>query len=250
MSDPWALARYQAIAAYVALVPPRGKRRTLLDQLAGRPWPAPGGEPFTASAETLRVWVRRYPAGGLDGLRDSPASSRGVRALTQEEIEIFCALKREVPARSLDRLIEIAEALELVEPGKARRSTVHRALRAEDLSARRPVAASNEDLDRFEAGFPNEIWQSDMLEGPSLPDPDQRGSSRRDLPAVVKLLDVKDDKPMPASSHPAFNPDDSDRWREIEAAWAAIGPMYWGPREPLIEATRVLRLFLDEVAGA
>lgn len=71
-----------------------------------------------------------------------------------------------------------------------------------------------------------------------------------DLPAVVKLLDVKDDKPMPASSHPAFNPDDSDRWREIEAAWAAIGPMYWGPREPLIEATRVLRLFLDEVAGA
>ena len=34
MSDPWALARYQAIAAYVALVPPRGKRRVFLEQLA------------------------------------------------------------------------------------------------------------------------------------------------------------------------------------------------------------------------
>lgn len=179
MSDPWALARYQAIAAYVALVPPRGKRRALLDQLAGRPWPGPDGEPFTASAETLRVWVRRYRTGGLDGLRDSPVASPGVRALTEAEIEVFCALKREVPARSLDRLIEIAEALKLVEPGRARRSTVHRALKAEDLSARRPTAASNEDLDRFEAGFPNEIWQSDMLEGPSLPDPDHPGSHRR-----------------------------------------------------------------------
>ena len=179
MSDRWALARYQAIAAYIALVPKRGGRRVLLEQLAARSWPGPDGEMFTASAETLRVWARRYRAGGLEALRDVPAASPGVRALNDEEIALFCALKREVPARSLDRLIEIAEALALIEPGKARRSTVHRALQAEDLSARRPARTSNEDLDRFEAGFPNEIWQSDMLEGPLLPDPEKRGGQRR-----------------------------------------------------------------------
>lgn len=179
MSDPWALARYQAIAAYIALVPKRGARRALLEELAARSWPGPDGEAFTASAETLRVWARRYRTGGLDGLRDAVPVRPGVRALTAEEIAIFCGLKREVPARSIDRLIEIAEELALVEKGKARRSTVHRALRAEDLSTRRTAAAPREDLDRFEAGFPNEMWQSDMLEGPLLPDPETRGAHRR-----------------------------------------------------------------------
>lgn len=179
MSDPWALARYQVIAAYIALVPARGGRRALLEQLAARSWTGPDGEAFTVSAETLRVWVRRYRTGGLDALRDAAAVAPGVRALSPEEVELFCTLKREVPARSLDRLIEIAEELALIERGKARRSTVHRALRAEDLSARRPARVSREDLDRFEAGFPNEIWQSDMLEGPLLPDPEKKGGHRR-----------------------------------------------------------------------
>lgn len=179
MSDPWALARFQAIAAYVALVPKRGQRRALLEQLAARSWPGPDGEPFTASAETLRAWARRYRVGGLEALRAAPTVCPGPRALTEEEVALFCALKREVPARSLDRLIEIAESMGMIEAGRARRSTVHRALRAQDLSARRPSRAPREDLDRFEAGFPNELWQSDMLEGPLLPDPGRRGGHRR-----------------------------------------------------------------------
>lgn len=179
MFDPWALARYQAIAAYVALVPKRGHRRALLEQLAARSWPGPDGEAFTASAETLRAWARRYRLGGLEALRDASPVAPGPRALTPEEVALFCALKREVPARSLDRLIEIAEAMSLIETGRARRSTVHRALQAQDLSARRSSRVASEDLDRFEAGFPNELWQSDMLEGPLLPDPERRGGHRR-----------------------------------------------------------------------
>ena len=179
MPDPWALARYQAIAAYVALTPGRGGRRALLEQLAARSWPGPDGEPFTASAETLRAWARRYRLGGLDALRDKTPSKPGIAALTDDEVALFCDLKREVPARSLDRLVHIAESMGMIEAGKAKRSTVHRALRAEDLSARRPKAPSKEDLDRFEADFPNEIWQSDMLEGPLLPDPAKKGARRK-----------------------------------------------------------------------
>jgi transposase InsO family protein len=36
-----------------------------------------------------------------------------------------------------------------------------------------------QDLDRFEAAAPNDLWQSDMLEGPWLPDPSRPGHSRR-----------------------------------------------------------------------
>lgn len=35
------------------------------------------------------------------------------------------------------------------------------------------------DLDRFEAYFQNDLWQSDMLQGPWLPDPDRPGKVRR-----------------------------------------------------------------------
>jgi hypothetical protein len=57
---PMALCRYQAISAYLALDPPRGKRRELLEQLAQKSWTGPDGAPLHVSAETLRTWVRRY----------------------------------------------------------------------------------------------------------------------------------------------------------------------------------------------
>ena len=171
VSDPWAIARYQAIAAYIATSPPRGQRGPLLALLAARTWTGPDGEPFTVSAETLRVWARRYRLGGLSALADAPYARRGLQALTEEEVAAFCALKREVPARSLDRLIRIAEDLTLVERGKARRSTVHRALQTQQLSARKASPKPRDVLDRYQADFPNEIWQSDMLQGPWLPDP-------------------------------------------------------------------------------
>ncbi|MBM4369309.1 MAG: transposase, partial [Deltaproteobacteria bacterium] len=89
------------------------------------------------------------------------------------------ALKRQVPERSLDRLVRVAEDLGLVQKGKARRSTVHRLLAAERLSARRARPQRTEDLDSYEADFPNETWQSDMLQGPWLPDPRRPGRVRR-----------------------------------------------------------------------
>jgi len=179
LSDPWALARYQVISAYIALPPPRGRRRTVLEQLAARSWPGPNGQPFTVSAETIRVWARRYRTGGIEALADAIRPSRGVTVLDEDELAKLCALKRDVPARSLDRLIRIAEDLKLVEKGKARRSTVHRALRAQGISGRKARLPDTEDLDRFEADFPNEIWQSDMLQGPWMPDPERPGKVRR-----------------------------------------------------------------------
>lgn len=179
MSDPWALARYQVIAAYVALFPARGHRRAVLEKLAAKAWVGPDGELFRVSAETIRVWARRYRKGGIDGLADATRPSRGVSVLDDTEIAMFCALKREVPQRSLDRIIRIAEDLGFVPKGKARRSTVHRLLVANGISGRGALPTKEKDLDRFEADFPNELWQSDMVDGPWLPDPAKPGSMRK-----------------------------------------------------------------------
>jgi len=178
-SEAKALFRYQVISPYLALDPPRGQRGVLLSQLAAKRYVGPDGEPFQVSAETIRKWVARYRARGLEGLRDKPHPLRGIQALTPEQIELVCALRREVPERSLERIIAIAEGMKLVAPGLLRRSTVHRVLQAHGLSARAARTPDTKDLDRFEADGSNQLWQSDMLVGPWLPDPRRPGKSRR-----------------------------------------------------------------------
>ena len=174
-----ALARYQVISAYLALDPPRGKRKATREQLAAKVWTDEHGQPFQVSAETIRVWVRRYNKGGLAALQDKQRKSQGVQALSTEQVELVCDLKREVPERSLDRIITIAEQMNLVESGMLRRSTLHRVLQRAGISRRPPSGSDDTDLDRFEADFPGELWQSDLLKGPWLPDPARPGKVRR-----------------------------------------------------------------------
>lgn len=174
-----ALARFQVISAYLAIDPPRGQRGQLRKAVAGMPWTNERGEPMRVSPETIRAWVRRYRRGGLEALMDKRREKRGVEVLPPEVIEKACALKREVPERTLDKLIRILEDLELAPKGLVRRSTLHRALKARGLSRRPRGSAEAKDLDRFEAAAPNDLWQSDLLSGPYLPDPERPGKVRR-----------------------------------------------------------------------
>ncbi len=174
-----ALLRYQAISAYLALDPPRGRRRAVLEQLAQKTWPLPDGRTVSFAADTLKTWVRRYRQGGLEALEDAPRPQPGVQVLDADQIATLVRLKQEVPARSLDRIIRIAEQTGLVPRGLVRRSTLHRVLRAHGVSGRPKSASTTTDLDRFEAAAPNDLWQSDMLAGPWLPDPRRPGKHRR-----------------------------------------------------------------------
>jgi len=171
-----ALLRYQAISAYLSLRPPRGQRTALLRQLAEQTWRLPDGRQVQFAAETLRNWVRRFRRGGIEALEDKPRRRPGVQVLEPEHIDIVCRLKRDVPARSIDRVIRIARSTGVIpKTVPLSRSTVHRVLQANGLSKRKQGAAATDDLDRFEAAFANDLWQSDMLMGPWLPDPDKPG---------------------------------------------------------------------------
>lgn len=174
-----ALLRYQAISAYVSLDPPRGQRTAILKQLSEKSWTLPDGRQVQFAAETLRAWVRRFRRGGLEALEDAPRARPGVKVLTEAQKELLCQLKRDVPSRSLDRIIDIAEETGNVPRGLLSRSTVHRVLHRRGLSKRKRGESSTADLDRFEAAFPNDLWQSDMLAGPWLPEPGQPGKRRQ-----------------------------------------------------------------------
>jgi transposase InsO family protein len=174
-----ALFRYQVISAYLALDPPRGKRRLMLEQLADKTWMLQSGEVLTVKAETIRYWLRMYRLGGFEALKDKPRSDRGIRAIPQDLIDQACKLKLQVPERSIERIIAIMENMQLAPPGLLRRSTLHRALKARGLSKRKLTIPDRKDLDRFQADYANDLWQADMLQGPWLPDPKRPRKMRR-----------------------------------------------------------------------
>jgi transposase InsO family protein len=174
-----ALLRFQIISAYLAADPPRGKRRQMLEHLAAKTWMLDSGEAITVKAETIRYWLRLYRLGGFEALKDKPRSDRGVRRIPEELIETACKLKLEVPERAIERIITIMENMQLAPPGLVRRSTLHRALQARGLSARKLAIPERKDLDRWQADYANDLWQADMLQGPWLPDPQRPEKMRR-----------------------------------------------------------------------
>lgn len=65
-------------------------------------------------------------------------------------------------------------------------------------------------------------------------------------PLLLGMREERDIREWPTPDHAAWNPDaDPERWAEVEKAWAAIGPMFWGDRIPLVEcAAKTRRLLL------
>lgn len=174
-----ALARHQLVSAYIADDHPHGRRSARLAEIVSRSWLGPDGEPMAVAPETLRKWIRAYRRHGFAGLFDKERPRTGVRALPEDARKRAVELKQAVPERSLERIIAILEDEGLVAIGVVARSTVHRVLAAAGVSARGAAVADRHDLDRFEAAAPNDLWQSDMLCGPWLPDPDRPGTYRR-----------------------------------------------------------------------
>jgi transposase InsO family protein len=177
---PRALFRYEVIAAYVTAELARGQKQAVLNRLAARTWTDEDGQPIHVAAETIRAWARRYRNHGLAGLVDAERPQRGVHAISPQTLDILVRLKEDVPQRSLERLIQIGEETGLFPKGEVRRSTLHRALRSRGISTRRPSPRPDDhDLDRFEADAPNDLWQSDLVHGPWLPDPARPGKVRK-----------------------------------------------------------------------
>ncbi|MGC4068382.1 MAG: nucleotidyl transferase AbiEii/AbiGii toxin family protein [Polyangiaceae bacterium] len=74
-----------------------------------------------------------------------------------------------------------------------------------------------------------------------------------DYPTVRALVDEmlvqRQLATLPSSKHPAFAPKDDARWRSVQKAHDAIGPMFWGPRLQLADACADIRGWLDTEVG-
>lgn len=64
---------------------------------------------------------------------------------------------------------------------------------------------------------------------------------------LAEMKDAGDITNWPLSSHEAFQPNDSERWQEMEKAWQSIGSMFWGERHTLDRCAESIKTVLVAV---
>lgn len=144
-----------------------GERERLLNEKTGRTYDIPGSTKTTVSRATIMLWIKIYKEGGrqLEALRPKRRSDRGTyKGLDQTLRTAIRELKTENPAMTLPVIINKLRHRHVIAPGdKLNLATVYRYIRQEKLSE---GVAQPVDRRRFEAAYPNEIWQCDVMHGP------------------------------------------------------------------------------------
>lgn len=166
-----ALFRYRLIAPLLDPDLKRGDRQAIFDSIAEKIHVFLPGKEVRFSRETIRKWYKLYRKHGFDGLKTKGREDHGKsRVVPEEIIKKACDLKIEVPHRSVLKIISILEREKIVEPGKLKKSTLHSILQQRQLTSKIPKEKGY--WQKYQADFPNDLWQSDQMHGPYLPHPD------------------------------------------------------------------------------
>ncbi|MCP4542905.1 MAG: DDE-type integrase/transposase/recombinase [Chloroflexi bacterium] len=187
-----ALFRYSLILPLLRQEHQPGGKTDLRRQIAAAWHDIPGSKRRRVGVSTLRRWEQQYRQHGFDGLKPRPRSDRGQsRTISPETLERAEALKRAQPhrsARSIITMLELDQTQPLPEEQLAER-TLRRQLAQRGATAAQLLTEQRaKPYRRFERQHFGDLWQSDAMDGPWLPDP-----ARPDRQRQVFLFAFLDD---------------------------------------------------------
>lgn len=149
----------------------RGELARELRALSKRSWRPPGSAVLTTYAvPTLERWYYAYREGNMAALRPEPRSDRGhARALTPEQRDLLCDIRREHPRAATPLILATLEAEGRLDKNEVSASSVNRLFRDQGLDrvTLRPPQDSHTRL-RWQAETPNALWHADVCHGPNL----------------------------------------------------------------------------------
>ncbi len=165
-----ALFRSEIVGALTRIDLPRGALAERLEALSQQRFRPPGATATrTFAVPTLERWYRHYKKGGLAALRPEPRSDRGAaRALTAEQQELLCDVRRERPSASAELILDT-----LVADGRLELDVIS-LLVAAPLRRARPRQAHATKRGRrqatppLEASHPGALWHGDVCHGAHL----------------------------------------------------------------------------------
>ena len=166
-----AVFRSQVIGPLVHRALTRGDLRTALVELASRPVRLPGSDHTRCvSVPTLERWYYKFKKRGLAALVPTPRSDRGrAKALTSEQRELICEVRREHPSASAELILRTLVAQGNVGKEVVSATTVRRLLaeRGLDRVSLRAGPDAPQRL-RWEAEHAGALWHGDVCHGPAL----------------------------------------------------------------------------------
>src|SRR5580658_5384600 len=166
-----ALFRSEIVGALTRIDLPRGVLAEKLEALSQQRFRPPGATATrTFAVPTLERWYRLYKKGGLAALRPEPRSDRGAaRALTPEQQDLLCDVRRERPSASAELILDTLVAdgrlhADVLSPSSLRRLFAARGL---DKRTLRNGIDGKQRL-RWEASHPGALWHGDVCHGAHL----------------------------------------------------------------------------------
>ena len=154
----------------------RGEQERLLREKCARSWQIPFTRRTRLAPSTILSWIRQYKQGGgrLESLYPRDRTDQGqVRAIDEETAQSLIRLRKELMNVPVSTVITEMGRGKIIPPGKdLNLSTVYRLFHQHGLMNPQNIPAV--DRRRFEAEFPNDIWQSDAMHGPMVVMDDKR----------------------------------------------------------------------------
>jgi len=170
MREEVALFRFGVISDLVCSRFDPGEISIRIREKSEQRWRIPNSGRTRVSESTIRRWVTLYQNSGgqLTSLYPRPRSDRGrSRRVDEETVLSLVKLRKEMPGIPVAKLLAEMEKRKLTPPGMTiSLTTAYRILKQEGLTGKK--AGEQVDRRRYEAQYPNDIWQSDVMHGPKV----------------------------------------------------------------------------------
>ncbi len=170
-SDALALARHAAVTWIQEALTQNFTLARATALASERPW----GEKFYA-ASTLESWYYLWHHEGFPALHRKPRSDKGSqKALSPEDGELLLEWRRKYPHLKVKPLVREMIQKGLLQSGAFSTTAVYRLFTAHHLDGRslkaNPLATPtgpSGPTKAFECAWPNQLWMTDMMYGPTL----------------------------------------------------------------------------------
>lgn len=136
-----------------------------INDLAAKKCFRPDGSDCELSPETIRKWLYRYRAGGLNGLKDKKSISNGQKINKRLE-NTFTELRRENPRWTIQLILNTLEETGVWNGREPSRSTLYRWCKERGLL--RVGNDHSKDIRAFEFRGFGDLWVSDFMHGPRV----------------------------------------------------------------------------------
>jgi len=140
--------------------------RVQIDELAARVFYTPDGREKRVCAQTIRDWVGRYHALGIDGLRNKPRKDQGCTSVPAPLQEALSELRASQPRWTVKRLLQSVRNSGLWNGREPSRSALYRFTATHGLS--RSQTQPPLPVRSFEYPYFGDLWSGDFLHGPKV----------------------------------------------------------------------------------